>query len=99
MNFRGFFKSLLISPSPEVQVIAMLAGLDITSSSGSNMELLRSETGLDLKTVPYNKLNEALIEKATVEIPPRDSWRPRYLAKLLEQRLTSHGGDEAIIGI
>ena len=34
-----------------------------------------------------NKLKEALVNKAIVEIPPGDFWRPRYLAKLLEQTL------------
>ena len=101
MNFRGFFKSLLNSPSPEVQVVAMLAGLDITSTAGSNMELLRSETGMNPWTAPYYKLKEALVNKATVKIPPRDFWRPTYLAKLLEQRLALYhiGEDKAVEGV
>ena len=51
------------------------------------MEILRSVSKLDPWTDPYNKINEALMKKAIVEVPPRDFWRPSYLAKLLEQRL------------
>jgi hypothetical protein len=50
---------------------------------------------------PYSKLKEALIKKATVEIPPGDFWRPSYLAKLLKQRLALYhsGEDEAAMGV
>ena len=59
------------------------------------MEILRSESELDPWTVPYYKIKEALIKKATVEVPPRDFWGPRYLAKLLEQRLALyHSGED-----
>ena len=76
----------------------MLVGLDITSTAGSNMDILRSETGLDPWKAPYNKLKEALVNKATMEIPHGDCWRPRYLAKLLEQRLALYhmGEDKAV---
>ena len=101
LNFRGFFKSLLKSPSPEVQVVAMMAGQDIRSTAGSNIEILRKETGLNPWTAPYSKLKAALMKVATVEIPPGDFWRPSYLAKLLRQRLTLYhsGEDEAVMGV
>ena len=63
INFKCFFKSLLNSPSPEVQVVAMLAGQDITITAGSNLEILRSETGMNPWTAPHDKLNEALVNK------------------------------------
>ena len=56
---------------------------------------------MNLWTAPYNKLKEVLVNKTTVEIPPGDFWRPRYMAKLLEQRLTLYhmGDDEADKGM
>ena len=101
LNFRGFFKSLLKSPCPEVQVVAMMAGQDIRSTAGSNIEILRKETGLNPWTAPYSKLKAALMKVATVEITPGDFWRPSYLAKLLRQRLTLYhsGEDEAVMGV
>ena len=53
-------------------------------------------TKLDPWTAPYNKIKEALMKKATVEVPLRDFWRPRYLAKLLEQRLALYYSGEDI---
>ena len=59
------------------------------------MEILRTESKLDPWTAPYIKIKEALMKKATVEVPLRDFWRPRYLAKLLEQRLALyHSADD-----
>ena len=50
--------------------------------------------GMNLCTAPYNKLKEALVNKTTLEIPPGDFCRPRYMANVLEQRLTLyHMGD------
>ena len=65
------------------------------------MEMLSSETGMNPQTTPYNKLKEALMKMATVEIPPGDFWRPSYLAKLLRQRLALYhsGEDEAAMGV
>ena len=60
----------------------MIVGLDI-STAGSNMEILRSETVMNPWSAHYNKLNEALVNEATVEIHLGDFWRPRYLAKFL----------------
>ena len=41
MRFHTFFRSLLVSPSPEVQVAALLAARDLRSSLGSNLALLQ----------------------------------------------------------
>ena len=50
----------------------MFAGLDITSTAGSNIDILRSKIGMNPWTAPYNKLMEALVSKATMEILPQD---------------------------
>ena len=65
-------------------MMARIAGHDIRSIIRSNMETLRSETGMNPWTAPYNKLKDALVSKAAVKIPPRDFWRSKYLVKLLE---------------
>ena len=46
-KFRGFFRSLLVSPSNEVKVVARLAARDVRSSVGANLALISRETGLD----------------------------------------------------
>ena len=87
VRFRGFFRSLLTSPSPEVQVAALLAARDLRSSLGSNLELIRKESGLDPWTCSKAKLTEALIQAEEVPIPEEDLWRIPYLWRLLEERL------------
>ena len=90
LKFQGFFKSLLNSPSQEVQLVARLAGRDIRSNAGSNLALLRSETGLDPWEVSNSQLKAALLRESRVETPPMDFWRPSYLAKLLKQRMEAY---------
>ena len=87
LRFRTFFRSLLISPSPEVQVAALLAARDLRSSIGSNLALLRKETGLDPWTCSAQQLRTALLQAEEVPVPPEDAWRAPYMWKLLEERL------------
>ena len=88
-RFRGFFRSLLHSPSLEVQVVARLAARDMRSTLGSNLELLREETGLDPWAASPAHLKEALIAAERAEIPRNEGWRIPFLQKLLQQRLAS----------
>ena len=46
-RFRGFFRSLLDSPSWEVAVVATLAARDVRSSVGANLKLILRESRLD----------------------------------------------------
>ena len=46
-RFRGFFRSLLASPSSELAVVARLAARDVRSSVGANLALIQRETGLN----------------------------------------------------
>ena len=88
MRYRTFFQSLLDSPSPEVQVAVRLAARDLRSSVGSNLAILRQESGgLDPWTVSAGKLKAALIKKETVAVPAQDEWRIPLLRQLLAQKL------------
>ena len=50
-RFTNFFRGLITSPSQEVMVVALLAARDLRSSTGSNLEMVRTMTGLDPWTV------------------------------------------------
>ena len=91
LRFRTFFRSLLVSPSPEVQVAVRLASRDLRSSVGSNLALLRHESGgLDPWTASPGKLKEALVKAEEAVVPVEDVWRIEYMKRLLTERLTHH---------
>ena len=96
LRFRTFFRSLLTSPSLEVQVAARLASRDIRSTVGSNLAVLRKESGgLDPWTSSPGQLKAALLRAQTVEVPPVDAWRVPYLSRLLTARLRCYySGDK-----
>ena len=87
LRFRSFFRSLLESPSHEVQVISRLAARDIRSNLGSNLALLRENTGLDPWVVSPGHLRQELMSQEVAPVPAGDEWRAPYLQKLLDQRL------------
>jgi len=87
LRFRTFFRSLVASPSPEVQVAALLAARDLRSSVGSNLALLREESGLDPWTVAPGRLKAALLRAEEAPVPVADTWRAPYMWRLLEERL------------
>ena len=89
-KFRGFFRSLLASPSNEVAVVARLAARDLRSSVGANLALIRRETGLDPWAVGPGNLRAALLAADRVEVPEGDEWRVPYLWRLLAERLQAH---------
>ena len=87
MRFRTFFRSLLISPSQEVQVAVRVAARDIRTPVGSNLALLRQESGgLDPWTCSPGQLRAALLKSEAVPVPDRDRWRIPYLQQLLKER-------------
>ena len=95
LRYRTFFRSLLTSPSPEVQVAALLAARDIRSSTGSNLAMLREETGLDPWTCSKGQLRAALLQAEQVPVPAADAWRVPYMRRLLQERLLHHySGDK-----
>ena len=69
-----FFHSLLAIPSMDARVAVLLAAQDQRSGSGSNLNLLRAETGLDPWTVGRAELRSVLAATNSVEVPEVDSW-------------------------
>ena len=65
----GFFRGLLASPSSEVAVVAVLAARDMRSSLGSNLALVRQESGLDPWRVSLARLPAALEVADQVPVP------------------------------
>ena len=59
-RFTNFFRGLISSPSQEVTVLALLAARDLRSSTGSNLEMVRTMTGLDPWTVGRSELRSTL---------------------------------------
>ena len=90
-KFRGFFRSLLYSPSSEVAVVARVAARDLCSSVSTNLALLWQETGLDQWVIGPGHLRTALLAKNRVVVPDRDKWRVPYLERLLpDERLQTY---------
>ena len=91
LRYRTFFRSLLTSPSPEVQVAVRIAGRDVRSSVGSNLAVIRKESGgLDPWTCSPGQLKAALLRAETVPVPAQDAWRIPYLRRLLVERTTHY---------
>ncbi len=82
-RFTFFFRGLLVSPSKEVAVVALLAARDIRSNLGSNLEFVRNTAGLDPWTAGRAPLRAALERALRREVPDTDSWRAPCLQKLL----------------
>ena len=90
LNFAGFFKSLLNSPSMEVAVAARMASRDRRSSAGKKLERIQQLTSLNPWLASKSQLQEKLVQALTVAVPEADKWRPRLLQKLLGDRLEAH---------
>ena len=79
-----------VGNSPEVAVVALLAARDLRSSLGSNLALVREETGLDPWVAGRGELRAALEAADRAPVPQQDSWRAPALKKLLTARLQAH---------
>ena len=94
VRYLKFFRGLQTSPSPEVQVAALLAARDVRSSVGANLALLREETKLDPWTCSSGQLRGALGQAEKCAIPAADVWRVAYMRRLLgERRQHYYAGD------
>ena len=91
----GFFRGLLVGPSSEVTVVALLAARDLRSNLGANLALVHQETGLDPWVAGRGELHDALVAADRAPVPQQDSWRIPYLGKLLAARLQAHYSAEA----
>ena len=61
-KIQGIFKCLLNSFSPKIQVVAIMKKLDIRSTVEYNIEIMRSEIGMNPWATPHNKLKTGLIK-------------------------------------
>ena len=84
-RYLGFYRSLLSSPSKEVNILARIVAKDIRSTTAKNLRLLEVETeGLTWASSKTNVKGKLLQNKP--RIPEQDQWRIQYLGHLLEQR-------------
>ena len=68
-----------------------IAGRDVRSSVGSNLAVIRKESGgLDPWTCSPGQLKSALLRAETVPVPEQDAWRIPYLRRLLVERTTHY---------
>ena len=85
-RYAKFLKSLRVSTSVEVATMANLVSRDIQSTTGLNLNLVESASGLSAWDTSQEKLREAIIMKEEVIVEEGEQWRIVYLSKLLQQR-------------
>ena len=79
-RYVNFFRALLSSRSPEVRIVASMAGRCVRSTTGNNLSKIQRETGLDPWVTPAWKVRAAV---PRAEVPVSDGWRAQYLTKLI----------------
>ena len=86
-RYTKFVRSLRSSPSAEVSVMLGVVSKDVRTNTGSNLTLLKQETGcIELSS---KKVKEVMFERRA-SVPEADRWRLVYLARLLEKRGEQH---------
>ena len=85
-RFLNFFRGLLDSPSPEVQMLARLGARDIRSNLGTNLIHVREEMGLEPWCYGGKRVTDELREHNRARVPEVDEWRVPLLHKLLAER-------------
>ena len=70
--------------------MSRLLARDVRSATGKNLHYIAEITGLNPWIVPYSRLQAALIDEDTVQVPQQDRWRVPYLCSLLRQRGEAH---------
>ena len=66
-RYGGFFRGLRKSPSPEVAVMANLAGRDLRTTTGRNLMYLQESTGLDPWVFGSTRLKSEVVKNEAVE--------------------------------
>jgi hypothetical protein len=89
-RYANFYRGLRKSPSPEVAVISKIAGRDIRSTIGRNMKLLEEASGMDPWIFDSSRLKMELVSRETVEVSEQDTWRVKYLHKLMVEKQEKH---------
>ena len=82
-RYVGFFRALLKSKSPEVQIVASMVGRCALSTTGSNLINIQRETGHDPWVEDSWKI-QCSVTRA--EVPLQDAFRVQYLKKLITAR-------------
>ena len=85
-RFTGFLRGLCQSPSHEVRTVAALTARYVRTVTGRNVRTVEDAAGMDSWTASPSMVRKSLSERETVTVPPGDTWRVPYLAKLLETR-------------
>ena len=84
-RYTKFVRGLMLSPSKEVAVMCGVARQDVRTTTGATMEMIRMETGLNMKNAGVGQVQEQLAKKAAA-VPAAGTWRLSYLARLLQER-------------
>ena len=82
-RYVNFFRGLLLSRSPEVQVLANIVGRCARSNTGKNLMQIERETSLDPWVTASWKIVAAVPRS---EVPDQEKWRLAYLMKLIAAR-------------
>ena len=88
-RYESFYKGLRDSASHEVRVVSRYVARDVRTTTGKNLGLLRSLTGLNPHSVSTSSLKSALEDSLLVPVPEQDAWRIEYLCKLITDRRTA----------
>ena len=85
--FWKFFEGVLTSSSLEVRLVAIIASVDIRSTSGSNLFGVRKLCKIDKLSSPSAlAIKSLLLQEVKAEVPQRDDWRIPFLVKYLGER-------------
>ena len=85
-RYGKFFKGLRASTSKEVATMANLVSRDIQTTTGKNLRLIETSSGLSAWDAGQDKLKEAVRMKEAVSVDEAERWRIHYLCKLLAQK-------------
>ena len=81
VRYAGFFRSLLNSPSKEIQFLARVVSKDPRSTTYRNLQLLSSKSGLQEPYMcSHEKVKTALPNKC---VPEAEMWRIGLLDQLI----------------
>ena len=83
-RFAGFFRGLRKAPSHEIVTAALLCARDMRTTLGRNISYIEELTGLDVWVTSPSRMRKTLVKLETVSPPPEDTWRLKYLEKLIK---------------
>ena len=84
-RYGKFFMGLKTSVCNEVRVLFNYVARDLQSTTAKNIKMVRERSGLDPWTAGARELRNAIHDNLTVDIPPLESWKVKYLMSLLRQ--------------